>query len=238
MSSEGAISQEEIDALLSGVESGGLSGAYSSSTPSAGNMDIPTLQKFADDMKGKLENNISTMTGSTVEIGEPVVEASNRDQLLARIPEIPVSVTADFNAGLVGDHLFVMAPELVQKISSLVNNEPNAEMDDMAISMAGEMVSNHSGAEITALSQGGKLPGLAANPAEALSQPKPMIRMPQGSFALFTYPITLDGSPYTLWEAVSSSVAEGMATALGGGVQKRHRRQHRSAQHHNSINSP
>ncbi len=217
--SEGAISQEEIDALLSGVESGGLSGAYSSSTPSAGNMDIPTLQKFAETMKEKLASNISTMTGSTATVESPVVEASNRDQLLAKVPEMLVSVMADFNAGLTGDHLFILAPEFVQKVSSLINNEPNSELDDMALSVVGELVSTYSGAEITELSQGGKLPGLAANPPEAHNQPKAMVRMPQGSFALFTYPITLDGSPYTLWEAVNSSVAEGMATALGGGVQ-------------------
>lgn len=217
--SEGAISQEEIDALLSGVESGGLSGAYSSSTPSAGNMDIATLQKFAEGMKDKLSTNISTMTGADAKVDAPIVEASNRDQLLAKVPEMLVAVMADFNSGLTGDHLFILSTELVQKISSLVNNEPNSELDDMALSVVGELVSTHSGAEITELSQGGKLPGLAADPAEAHNQPKAMVRMPQGSFALFTYPITLDGTPYTMWEAVSSSVAEGMSTALGGGVQ-------------------
>ncbi len=216
--SEGAISQEEIDALLSGVESGGLGGTYSSSTPSAGNMDIPTLQKFADSMKDKLSAGIAGMTGSSADVGAPVVEASNRDQLLAKVPEMLISVTADFNEGLTGDHLFILSSEFVQKVSSLTNNEPNPELDDMALSMAGELLSTFSGAEITELSHGGKLPGLAADPAEARSQPKAMVRMPQGSFALFTYPVTLDGEPYTIWEAVGDSVAEGMATALGGGV--------------------
>ena len=218
--SEGAISQEEIDALLSGVESGGLSGAYSSSTPSAGNMDIPTLQQFSEKMQDKLASCISTMTGSDVKVDTPVVEASNRDQLLAKIPEMLVAITEDFNTGLVGDHLFIASPEFVQKVSGLINNEPNPELDDMALSVIGELVSTFSGAEILELSQDGKLPGLAANPADAHSQPKAMVRMPQGNFALFTYPITLDGAPYTLWEAVNSSVAEGMATALGGGVQQ------------------
>ena len=216
--SEGAISQEEIDALLSGVESGGLSGAYSSSTPSAGNMDIPTLQKFAEKMQEKLASSISVMTGTDAKVDAPVVEASNRDQLLAKIPEMLVAITEDYTTALVGDHLFIVSPEFAQKVSSLINNEPNSELDDMALSVIGELMSTFSGAEILELSQDGKLPGLAANPAEAHNQPKAMVRMPQGSFALFTYPVTLDGAPYTIWEAVNSSVAEGMATALGGGV--------------------
>lgn len=215
--SEGSISQEEIDALLSGVDMGGLPSAGASSAGGSSSIDIATLQKFAEGLKDKLSGNISTMTGAEASVESPLVEVSNRDQLLAKIPEMVVAVMADFTTGLNGDHLFVLSPEFAQKISSLVNKEENSELDDMALSVVSELVSSHSGAEITDLSADGKLPGLAANPAEAINQPKAMVRMPQGAFALFTYPLTVDGSPFTLWEAVSSSVANGMATALGGG---------------------
>lgn len=215
--SEGSISQAEIDALLSGVDMGGIGGGAASSSGSE--IDIPTLQKFAEGLKDKLATNIATMTGAEATVGDPVVESVGRDQLLAKVPEMVVGVTADFSAGLNGDHLFVLSPEFAQKVSSLVNKEESAELDDMALSVISELISSHSGAEITDLSKGGKLPGLAANPAEAVSQPKAMVRMPQGTFALFTYPVTLDGNPYTLWEAVDGSVADGMAKALGGGVQ-------------------
>ncbi|MBO7638493.1 MAG: flagellar motor switch protein FliN [Treponema sp.] len=215
--SEGSISQEEIDALLSGVDMGGLPSAGASSAGGSSSIDTATLQKFAEGLKDKLSGNISTMTGAEASVEAPVVEVSNRDQLLAKIPEMVVAVMADFTTGLNGDHLFVLSPEFAQKISSLVNKEENSELDDMALSVVSELVSSHSGAEITDLSADGKLPGLAANPAEAINQPKAMVRMPQGAFALFTYPLTVDGSPFTLWEAVSSGVANGMATALGGG---------------------
>ncbi|HAK69659.1 MAG TPA: flagellar motor switch protein FliN [Treponema sp.] len=216
--SEGSISQEEIDALLSGVDMGGLGSAGSPSASAGSHIDTATLQKFADGLKDKLAANIGTMTGAEVKVDAPVVESSSRDQLLAKVPEMVVAVMADFNAGLNGDHLFILAPEFAQKIASLVNKEENSELDDMALSVVSEMVSSHSGSEITDLSQGGRIPGLSANPAEAVSQPKAMVRMPQGAFALFTYPLTLDGVPYTLWEAVGGNVADGMATALGGGV--------------------
>ena len=215
--SEGSISQEEIDALLSGVDMGGLPSAGASSAGGSSSIDAATLQKFAEGLKDKLSANISTMTGADASVEAPIVEVSNRDQLLAKIPEMVVAVMADFTTGLSGDHIFILSPEFAQKISSLVNKEENTELDDMALSVVSELVSSHSGAEITDLSAEGKLPGLAANPAEAINQPKAMVRMPQGSFALFTYPLTVDGSPFTLWEAVSSSVANGMATALGGG---------------------
>ncbi len=209
--SDGTISQSEIDALLSGVDVGGLSSGPSPNV----NVDTATLGKFAGGLKDKVASNLNGMTDGSFEIGEPTVEAMDRDQLLAKLPEMVVAVMADFNAGLKGDHLVLLAPEFAQKITSLVNKEENAELDDMALSVIGEFVSTHTGSEITDLSA---IAGLASNPPEAVHVPKAMVRIPQGTFALFSYPLTLDGQAYTLWEAVSSDVAEGIAKALGGGT--------------------
>ena len=209
--SDGTISQSEIDALLSGVDVGGLSSGPSSNV----NVDTATLGKFADGLKDKVASNLNGMTGGAFEIGAPTVEAMDRDQLLAKLPEMVVAVMADFNAGLKGDHLLLLAPEFAQKITSLVNKEENAELDDMALSVIGEFISTHTGSEITDLSA---IAGLASNPPEAVHVPKAMVRIPQGTFALFSYPLTLEGQTYTLWEAVSSDVAEGIAKALGGGT--------------------
>ena len=209
--SDGTISQSEIDALLSGVDVGGLSSGPASNV----NVDTATLGKFADGLKDKVASNLNGMTGGAFEIGAPTVEAMDRDQLLAKLPEMVVAVMADFNAGLKGDHLVLLAPEFAQKITSLVNKEDNAELDDMALSVIGEFISTHTGSEITDLSS---VAGLASNPPEAVHVPKAMVRIPQGTFALFSYPLTLEGQTYTLWEAVSSDVAEGIAKALGGGT--------------------
>lgn len=216
--SEGSISQAEIDALLSGVDMGGLGSGASPAAASASNIDVETLKKFADGLKDKLGAQLNTMTGAEVTVDSPVVETLNRDQLLAKVPEMVVAVMADFSTALSGDHLFIMDPECAKKIVSLVNKEDAPELDDMALSVISEVISQHSGAEITDLSKDGKLPGLATNPPEAVNQPKAMVRMPQESFALFTYPLNIDGTPYSLWEAVSAPVADGMVKALGGGA--------------------
>ncbi len=215
--SEGSISQEEIDALLSGVDVGGLgSGGSFNSAPEV-DIDVPTLQNFSGTIKDKLAEVIKNMTEKDTVPGSPTVEAIGRDQLLAKLPEEAVAVMADFSSGLSGDHLFLMSPEFATKLVGYINKEENPALDDMGLSVISEVVSSHSGAEITELSKGGKLPGLATNPPEAVKEPKAMIRMPQGTFACFTYPVTVGGEQFTLWEAVSGSAADGMARALGGG---------------------
>ncbi|MBE6354168.1 flagellar motor switch protein FliN [Treponema sp.] len=216
--SEGSISQEEIDALLSGVDMGGLtSGGTSSIVPEA-NIDVPTLQNFVSSTKDKFAEVIKNMTEKDTVISSAEVEVSDRDVFMSRLPEELIAVMADYSTGLIGDHLFVMSNELATKLVGLINKEDNPALDDMGLSVLSEVISSMSGSEITELSKGGKLPGLVTNPPEAVSQPKAMVRMPQNKFALVTFQLNLDGQDYTLWEAIGGSVAEGMARALGGGA--------------------
>ena len=217
--SEGSISQEEIDALLSGVDVGGIGSGGSFSSGPEVSIDVPTLQNFANGMTDKLAEVIKNMTQQEVSCASPTVETAGRDQLLAKVPEVVIAVMADYSAGLGGDHLFLMPSEMATKLVGFINQEENPALDDMGLSVISEVVSAFSGSEITELSKSGKLPGLATNPPEAVNQPKAMIRMPQGTFALFTYPVTMARENYTIWEAVSGPVADGMAKALGGGAQ-------------------
>ena len=217
--SEGSISQEEIDALLSGVDVGGIGSGGSFSSGPEVSIDVPTLQNFANGMTDKLAEVIKNMTQQEVSCASPTVETAGRDQLLAKVPEVVIAVMADYSAGLGGDHLFLMPSEMATKLVGFINQEENPALDDMGLSVISEVVSAFSCSEITELSKSGKLPGLATNPPEAVNQPKAMIRMPQGTFALFTYPVTMAGENYTIWEAVSGPVADGMAKALGGGAQ-------------------
>ena len=100
--SDGAISQDEIDALLAGVDMGGLgsSGSVSSSGPSV-NIDTAALANFLADTAETLKSSLDTMTGSTFEVGKPTVEAVDRDGVLRKVPEMVVSVMNDFTTALI-----------------------------------------------------------------------------------------------------------------------------------------
>lgn len=216
--SDGVISQDEIDALLSGVPMDGLnaSGQVASASPSMTNIDTETLAKFAGDTKDAFAENLKQMTGAEVTVGTPTVESAVRDQLLAKLPEMVVVTQADYSAGLKGDHLYIISTDCAQKLVGLINKEENAALDDMALSVVNETLSTHTNDELTAIDKTGKLPGLACNPAESINVPKAMVRAPQNTFALFTFPITIDGSAYTMWEAISGEAAWQIGMALGG----------------------
>ncbi|QTQ11740.1 flagellar motor switch protein FliN [Treponema parvum] len=212
--SDGAISQDEIDALLSGVNVGGGGGAVDTGVSA----DTAVLSGFASGLKDKLAADLNTMTGASFSAGNPVIESVGKDQFLAKLPEMVIAVTNDFSNALVGEHLYVLSHEFAKKLTGLINHEQNVEIDDMALSVVSEIVSKHTGNEITELEKTGRLKGIACSPAEALNVPKAVARIPQNTFTLFSYPLMLEGQAYTLWEAVGSDVASGIANALGAGA--------------------
>ena len=214
--SDGAISQDEIDALLSGVSVDGLDASGHVMGGPAAHIDTAVLQKFADNLKNPLVEKLNNMTGVSFDGGAAVVESLDRDGLLAKLPEVVVAVYADFSTALQGDHLYILAPEFAQKLVNLITQEENADFDEMALSCISDFVSIHTNDEIMELDKTGKFTGLACNPPEAVNNPKAMIRVPQNVFALFSYSLSLEGQEYTLWEAIGGDAAEKICNALGG----------------------
>ena len=216
--SDGAISQDEIDALLSGVAIDGLNSSGHVGNGPTYHFDIPTLQTMADALKPKLEEKINETTSVTFTCENPVVEQTNRDHVLSKLPEVVIGINADYNAGVKGSHLYLMSPEFALKIFQLVSSEEATEVDDMVLSVVSEFIATHISAEIQEVESKGNASGLGYATPETLNESKAMIMFPQGDFVLSSYPLTYDGNAYTLWECIGGDAAEGLTKALGGGA--------------------
>ncbi|HHU37223.1 MAG TPA: flagellar motor switch protein FliN [Treponema sp.] len=209
--SDGSISQDEIDALLAGVDMGGMGAA-----PSAQLKDnqVEALTSYIKANLPALKSNLESMTGETLGFESPAIEIMQRDDFLRKIPEMVVATVIDFNETLVGDHIFIMTQELAQKIVSLVNHEENADLDEMSLSVISETISQHVGIELTALEKAG-FSGVTNNPAETVNAPKAMIRFPQQDFVVFTFPVTIGEAAFSIWEIMSYQIAMEIAKAYG-----------------------
>ena len=214
--SDGAISQDEIDALLSGVSIDGLNASGHVGNGPAYNFDIKTLQKLAEDLMPKLQENINKYTSANFVVESPVVESADRDKVLAKLPEVVVGVIADYSDGVKGNHLYLLSPEFALKIYQLVSSEDVAEVDEMVLSSVAELVATHVSSQITQIDSVGKISGLAYSTPEGINESKAMIMFPQGDFVLTSYPLVLDGNAYTLWECLGGEAAEPITKALNG----------------------
>jgi flagellar motor switch protein FliN/FliY len=225
--SDGALSQDEIDALLAGVDSSSMGGAPAApAAPMGGGMggggseaDRSALQKFLASATGAESSNLSMMTGGTVALNGPQVTFLNRDSLLSQFPDKVTVVKADFNSGFPGEHLFIMPEETAKSVASMMNKEENIELDEMAMSVIGEMISQMVGSQITALTKETNNKSIASMSPEANNVPKAAAALPAGDFASALYQLDLgDGKSNQIWEIYGGCVAADIARSLNGGA--------------------
>jgi flagellar motor switch protein FliN/FliY len=212
--SDSALSQAEIDALLAGADSSGSGGGGGGN----GDADSRALQDYLAAAVDTQSANLSTMTGGTVVLKGPNVAAYNRDALLEKLPDMVTAVKADFNAGFPGEHVFLFSEDTAKAIAALMNKEENIELDEMAMSVIGEMVSTIVGAQLTALAAKTGNKAIANISPEAVNVPKAAAALPAGDFQVAEYQLDLgDGQSRQVWEVYGPSVGTEIARALTAG---------------------
>jgi flagellar motor switch protein FliN/FliY len=225
--SDGALSQDEIDALLAGVDSSALgspspapAAAAVATAPAGGSEDErKAIQGFLTGTVDAQSSNLSMMTGKDVSFRGPNVVPMTREDLLQQLPDMVTAVKADFNSGFPGEHSFIFGEDTAKAIAGLVNKEENITLDEMALSIIKEAVSQMVGSQITALSDKTGNKSIGSVPPEAANVPKAVAALPGGTFMCATYQLTLgDGKSHQLWEVYGPQVSADIAQALNGGA--------------------
>jgi flagellar motor switch protein FliN/FliY len=234
MMSDGALSQDEIDALLSGVDSSSMSGgalggamggamggapAATMTAPAAGsNFNTLALEQFFSSTTGALSANLAALTGTTVTLVGPEVASSTRDNLLTLLPGMITVVNTNFTSGFPGEHCFIFSEESAKAIASLMTKESDIQLDEMAMSVIGEVVSQIAGTQITSLTDKTGNKSIASASPTAANVPKATAALPAGEFAVMTYGLDMgDGLSHQIWEVIGPSPAADISGSLSGG---------------------
>ncbi|MDR2901409.1 MAG: flagellar motor switch protein FliN [Treponema sp.] len=217
--SDGALSQDEIDALLAGVDSsslGGLGGGSSSGgSSSQSNGESKVLQDLLEGTISTLSSNFSMLTGVSVSLTGPQVVMSDRDAFLQKLPDTVCAVKADLTAGFPGEHLYLINEDTARKIASLMNKEDNIDLDEMALSVVGEVFSQMSGSQITEITNKTGNKTVASMSPQVTNVPKAVVALPGGNFQAATYQIDFgDGFKAPLWEVFSAQISSGLNQSL------------------------
>ena len=222
--SDGALSQDEIDALLSGVDSSaGSKGGSGSKAPAAApaavvNFDKGVLERFFSSVNNALSSNLSALTGNNVTLLGPDVDAHSRDNFLMLLPSMVTVVSANYTSGFPGEHIFIFSEESAKAIASLMTKETDIQLDEMAMSVIGEVVSQMVGTQITALTDKTGNKSIVASSPSAANVPKAAAALPSGDFAVMTYSLDMgDGMTHQIWEVLGSTPAGDISSGLSGG---------------------
>jgi flagellar motor switch protein FliN/FliY len=209
--------------LLAGVDSSSLGGgpvsqaAPAAVAPGGSEEERRALQNFLSSTVGAQSSNLSMMTGGSVSLKGPQVMFCPREKFLTQLPDMVTVVKADFSSGFPGEHLFILPEATARAVASLMNKEDNIQLDEMAMSVIGEVVSQIVATQITSLTDKTGNKSIASVSPEAANVPKAVAALPGGEFAAATYQLDLgDGGNHQIWEVLGPSVASDIARSLSG----------------------
>ncbi len=157
--SDGALSQEEIDSLLAGLDGGpGPQAAPSGGGRQGSALSPQDAQAFKAILESTLSaqsQNLSMITGLPVTIQSPTVDGVNEGWLPpGRARGSSGGFSAFRRIACRATTAFVMSKETAIKIASLANkDETLSDLDDMAVSAVQECVSTLAGTQITVVSE-------------------------------------------------------------------------------------
>jgi flagellar motor switch protein FliN/FliY len=173
------------------------------------------LEKFFNSTTGALSSNLSALTGIAVGMMGPQVSFTARDNFLAILPDMVTVITANYTSGFPGEHLFIFPETTAAAIASLMTKEENIQLDEMAMSVIGEVISQMVGTQITALTDKTGNKSIAASSPASANVPKAVAALPAGNFAVMAYNLDLgDGSGHQMWEILGAGPAGDIAAGL------------------------
>ena len=220
--SDGALSQDEIDALLSGETSmggepepgeeldSGISGDGSDAVQSA-------FQALLSETTESQGSNLSILTGKGITVEPPLVETVDRGGAIEGLPGEVVEVRVDFTEGVTGTHSYYLAVDTASTIAALMMGQSGGDLDDAALSAVAEAVSQITGSLATALgNQTGKT--LTPSAPELKLRESTEIELADGErFVRAEYPLKIEGeADSTLTEVFSLSFVQSMVSPSEG----------------------
>ncbi len=204
--SNGSLSQEEIDALLQGVEEV-LPESPSVTMPGAGgpsetggltDSERNTFLTIINSKFASASNTLSTITNKKVEITNPIIEIKNAQALRNEFPKDYIQVKSQFVEGLAGEFLFLFKKHDAAVIANLMMGEdgtsPPAELDELYINAIGEAINQINGGWTITI--GDKIKKtVRVNPpvVQSVESPSALLLPPGDQFVKVTGTLSVEG---------------------------------------------
>ena len=224
--SDGALSQDEIDALMSGSSTGGFD--FGGDSPSGGapaSADGLTVQEknnFQDLVNSVTETQAATLTGmmgKNVSIQKAAVEVVDGASVASAFPGNFIRINSSFTEGISGYHAYVIPEDLSKTIAALLTGLEQVDLDEASMSAISEAVNTISGSALTAFGDKKNLT-IMTEPAAADIKSAADSDIQPGSLVKVTFPVSVEGeNPSAFYELFDISAVRTLAGTEPSGSQ-------------------
>lgn len=157
----GMLSQEEIDALLSGTMDAGSdeikeSPLASSSTVQLSDIEIDAMGEIANISMGTAATTLSQLVGKRVEITAPKVDVTTAKKIMEEYPVPHLLIDVKFKKGIEGSNMLVLSREdgsiIVDLMMGGTGTNPSNELSEIQLSGISEAMNQMMGSSATSMS--------------------------------------------------------------------------------------
>ncbi|MBN1899283.1 MAG: flagellar motor switch protein FliN [Spirochaetes bacterium] len=200
--SDGSLSQEEIDALLQGVDEMATEPAAAPAAAAAtGDLTEEERNTFMDILRSELSsaaNTLSTIISKKVEIINPTLEIKSPDKTRDDIAGENIQVKIDCTEGITGETLFVLKKGDASVIADLMMGQdgtsPPAELNELYMSAISEAVSQMFGSGLNVISAKVNRQIKVAPPsAEVMTSSNELMLPPGDKIVVTTSTLSIEG---------------------------------------------
>ncbi len=150
--SDGALSQDEIDALLEGG-GGTTMGGDPAPGASRGGLSAAEKESFSQllaEVVSAQSSNLSGLMGAnTATINEPALDVPSKEELLQDLSEEVLVVDLDYTEGVTGRHFYIMNSDAATTLAGIVVGQEDVELNEMALEAVKEALSTITGVALT-----------------------------------------------------------------------------------------
>lgn len=192
--SDGALSQDEIDALLEGG-GGTTMGGDPAPDASGGGLSAAEKESFSQllaEVVSAQSSNLSGLMGAnTATINEPALDVPSQEELLQDLSEEVLVVDLDYTEGVTGRHFYIMNSDAATTLAGIVVGQEDVELNEMALEAVKEALSTITGVALTTF--GDKLNmTIMPSAGESKSLSKGDIDIPEEGIIRAAYNVEID----------------------------------------------
>ncbi len=215
--SDGALSQDEIDALMSGGSGGGFDfggdPASGGAPASGGGLTDTEKQDFQNLVNSVTETQAATLTGmmgKTVSIQGASVEVIDGSSVASSLDGNFIRINSSFTDGITGYHSYVIPEELSKSIAANLTGLEQVDLDEAAMSAISEAINTIAGSALTAFGDKKNIT-IMTEPAAADLKSAADSDIQPGSLAKVTFPVTVEGeNPSSFFELFDISAVKSL----------------------------
>ena len=193
--SDGALSQDEIDALMSGSSAGGFDFAEPSGVSGGGELSESEKQDFLkliNNITGAQAATLTGMMGKTIDIKQPSVEVVDGSSVAFSISGSFIRVKSSFTEGLSGYHVYLIPENVAKTIAALLTGLEQVDLDDAALSAVSEAINTIAGSALTTFGDKKNMT-IMTEPAAADLKSSSDSDIQSGSLVKLSFPISIEG---------------------------------------------